>query len=79
MVGQNKKLIPDLMEMLKKTASQLTRKQKREAYTLLDEYTSLFAKSKNWRSTEVAQDCYRNKSTDYDTTKKSVRPPYKGN
>lgn len=79
MVGQNKKLRPDIVEMLKKTASQLTRKQKIEAHTLLDEYTSLFAKSKKWRSTEVAQDCYGNKSSDYDTTKKSASPPYKGN
>lgn len=45
MTEQNKKLRPDLMEMLKKMANHLTRKQKREAHTLLYEYTNLFAKS----------------------------------
>lgn len=46
MAGHNK-LRPDLMVMLKKTASQLTRNQMREAYILLNDYTYLFAKSKS--------------------------------
>lgn len=45
MAEQSKKLRPDLVDMLKKTANHLTRKQKREAHTLLYEYTNLFAKS----------------------------------
>lgn len=45
MTEQSKMLRPDLVKMLKKTANHLTRKQKREAHTLLYEYTYLFAKS----------------------------------
>lgn len=44
MSGQSKKPRPDLLELLKKTDSHLTRKQKREAHSLLCEYTILFAK-----------------------------------
>lgn len=45
MTEQSKKLRPDLVEMLKKKANHLTRKQKREAHTLLYKFTNLFAKS----------------------------------
>lgn len=44
MSGQSKKPRPDLLELLKKTDSHLTRKQTREAHSLLCEYTILFAK-----------------------------------
>lgn len=44
MSGQSKKPRPDLLELLKKTDSHLTRKQTREAHSLLREYTILFAK-----------------------------------
>lgn len=45
MTDQSKKLRPDLVEMLKKTANYLKRKPKREAHTLLYDYTNLFTKS----------------------------------
>lgn len=48
MTEHSKKLRPDLVEMLKKTANHLTRKQKKEAHTLLYEYTNLFAKGRTY-------------------------------
>lgn len=56
MTEQSRKLRPDLVEMLKKTANHLKRKQKIEAHTLLYEYTNLFAKSdSDLRRTDIVR------------------------